>query len=271
MSYATVMVNLDPGEVNAAVLDVAGDLSERFHARVIGIAAGQMVTNIYADGYVAGSLIDQSRGDLERLVQSAETEFRHALHNRAGTIEWRSAVTFGSPAAYVSGEARSADLLVTGSGKGPLRSVNTADLVMQAGRPVLAVPAGTAALNAGRVMLAWKDTREARRAACDALPLLKLAEKVFVVEVAGEDDRADAEQRTGDVVAWLGRHGVAAEAIVSAPEGSDQQRLQQIAHEQKAGLVVAGAYGHSRVREWIVGGVTRSLLDEPGCCSLLSH
>ncbi len=265
------MVNLDPGQVNAAVLAVAGDLSERFQARVIGIAAGQMVTSIYADGYVAGSLIDQSRGELERLLESAETEFRHALHNRAGSIEWRSAVTFGSPASYVAGEARSADLLVTGAGKGPLRSVNIADLVMQAGRPVLAVPAGTAALNTGRVMLAWKDTREARRAAFDALPLLKLAEKVIIVEIGADDERADAERRTSDVVAWLGRHGIAAAATVSASEGSDQQRLQQIAQEQKAGLVVAGAYGHSRMREWIIGGVTRALLDDPDRCSLLSH
>lgn len=57
MTYATVMVNLDPGQVNAAVLQVAGDMSERLHARIIGIAAGQLITSIYADGYAAGSLI----------------------------------------------------------------------------------------------------------------------------------------------------------------------------------------------------------------------
>ncbi len=164
MTYATVMVNLDPGQANAAALQVAGDLSERHHARVIGIAAGQLVTSIYTDGYVAGSLINQSREDIQNLLTAAEAEFRHALHNRAHAIEWRSIITFGSPAAYVAGELRSADLLVTSAGTRATRSVDTGDLVMQAGRPVLAVPAAIAALDARRIVIAWKDTREARRA-----------------------------------------------------------------------------------------------------------
>lgn len=271
MTYATVMVNLDPGQVNTAVLQVAGDISERLHARVIGIAAGQLITSIYADGYVAGSLINQDRGDLEALVAATETEFRHALHNRAGTIEWRSAVTFASPAMYVAGEARSADLVITSAGTRSDRSVNTGDLVMQAGRPVLAVPAGTAGLNPERVMIAWKDTREARRAVLDGLPLLKLAKAVFVVEIANADDTKDAEQRTGDVVAWLERHGITADAIVAKSAGTDHHRLHELAAELKAGLIIAGAYGHSRVREWIIGGVTRALLDDTASCSLLSH
>jgi nucleotide-binding universal stress UspA family protein len=271
MTYATVMVNLHPGQVNLAALQVAGDLSERLHARVIGIAAGQLVTSIYADGYVAGSMVNQDREDLENLLAAAETEFRHALHNRAHAIEWRSAVTFGSTAGYVAGEARSADLIVTGAGNRAVRGVSTGDLVMQAGRPVLAVPADTTALDIGRIVMAWKDTREARRAAFDALPLLKRAEKVVVVEVAAKDDRADAERRTHDVAEWLGRHGITAEPIVSTADRNDQHRLHEIGREQKAGLIVAGAYGHSRMREWIIGGVTRSLLDDSACCSLLSH
>jgi len=271
MSYATVMVNLDPSRVNTAALQVAGDLSERLHARVIGITAGQLVTTLYADGYVSGSLISQDREDVENLLKAAETEFRHALHNRADSIEWRSSVTFGSTAAYVAGESRSADLLVTGAGAQAGGSVNTGDLVMQAGRPVLAVPADTAALNVDRILIAWKDTREARRAAFDALPLFRLAEKVVVAEVAMKDDMEEAGRRTQDVAAWLGRHGINAEAIASTTEGSAQQRLHEIAHEEKAGLIVAGAYGHGRLREWIIGGVTRALLDATEQCSLVSH
>lgn len=271
MTYATVMVNLDPGQVNTAVLQVAGDVSGRLGARVIGIAAGQLITSIYADGYVAGSLINQDRSELESLVKATETEFRHALHNRAETIEWRSAVTFGSPAAYIADEARSADMVITSACTRPGRSVNTGDLIMQAGRPVLTVPPGTAALNPDHILIAWKDTREARRAVLDALPLLKLASAVSVVEIAGADDVTAAEQRTRDVVAWLSRHAIIAEAIVSKSSGTDQHRLHELARDMKAGLIVAGAYGHSRVREWIIGGVTRALLDDNTCCSLLSH
>ena len=271
MTYATVMVNLDPGQVNAAVLHVAGDIAERLQTQIIGIAAGQLLTSVYADGYVAGSLINQDRGELEALVEATETEFRHALHNRASTIDWRSAVTFGSPAAYVANESRCADLVITSAGTRAGRSVNTGDLVMQAGRPILAVPAGTAALHIERVLIAWKDTREARRAVLDALPLLKLAATVYVVEIASADDTADAEWRTRDVAAWLSRHGIVAEATVAKPNGTDQHRLHQLATDFNAGLIVAGAYGHSRVREWIIGGVTRALLDDSTCCSLLSH
>ena len=119
--------------------------------------------------------------------------------------------------------------------------------------------------------MAWKDTREARRAALDALPPLKIAEKVIVVEVVPGDGKAEAELRTDDVVGWLDRHGIAAEAIVYAPDGSDHRRQHDIALEQQAGSIVAGAYGHSRLREWIIGGVTRALLDDPACCTLLAH
>ena len=208
---------------------------------------------------------------MEALVASTETEFRHALHNRAVSIEWRSAVTFASPAMYVADQSRSADQVIASSSTRSDRSVNTGDLVMQAGRPLLAVPVGTVALNCERVMIAWKDTREARRAVLDGLPLLKLAKTVFVVEIANADDTADADLRTRDVVAWLARHGIAADAIVAKTTGTDHDRLHELAAELKTGLIVAGAYGHSRVREWIIGGVTRALLDETASCSLLSH
>ena len=105
MDCASVMANLIPGRSNAAAPAVASDLSERFHAHVVGVAAGPMATSIYDDGYVAGSLVNQDRDALGSLVQSA------------GTIGWRGAVTFKSLAAYVAGEARSADLLVTSAGK----------------------------------------------------------------------------------------------------------------------------------------------------------
>ena len=271
MTYATVMVNLVPGQTNAAVLQVAVDMSERLHASITGIAAGQLMTSMYADGYMSASLVNDDRSSVEHLLAGAETEFRHSLHNRAEGVQWRSMVTLGSPAAYVAGEARAADLIVIGAGIQGSRTVDPGDLIMQAGRPVLTVPPGTQSFSADCVVIAWKDTREARRATRDALPILKLADRVIVVEVTTGDDAEDAERRTHDVAGWLARHGVAAEAIGSFADGSNQHRLQEIARAHEAGLIVAGAYGHSRVREWIVGGVTRALLESTDCCSLLSH
>jgi nucleotide-binding universal stress UspA family protein len=150
-------------------------------------------------------------------------------------------------------EARSADIVVTGVTKrdffDPSRHVNTVDLVMQLGRPVLIVPGTADKLSLNRAVVAWKDTRESRRAALDALPILKTATHVAVVEIAAEDKQSEARGRLADVVAWLKRHGIVAKPIVAAYTGDDATRLAAIAREQDADVVIAGAYGHSRLRE----------------------
>lgn len=140
---------------------------------------------------------------------------------------------------------------------------------MQAGRPVLVVT--PAPLRLDRVLLAWKDTRETRRAAADALPLLRKAGHVCVVEMADEADLTDVRRRLADVAGWLGKHGVEAECLGTASTGDDPKRLSAIAGEQEADLVVAGAYGHSRLREWALGGVTRTPLSQAGRAMFVSH
>ena len=81
----------------------------------------------------------------------------------------------------------------------------------------------------------------------------------------------DARGRLQDVVAWLKGHGIAAKAVAAPTAGNDATHLDAIAREHGAGLLVAGAYGHNRLREWVLGGVTRDLLLRPGRCSLVSH
>ncbi|MEI9924279.1 MAG: universal stress protein [Bradyrhizobium sp.] len=122
-----------------------------------------------------------------------------------------------------------------------------------------------------RVVIGWKDTRETRRAVFDALPLLKRAAHVAVVEICAEEDIAAARTRVEDVVGWLKWHGIAAESHPSRSTGDDASLLHAIAQEQGANMVVAGAYGHSRVREWVLGGMTRDLLLSGKNFSLLSH
>jgi nucleotide-binding universal stress UspA family protein len=154
----------------------------------------------------------------------------------------------------------------------PFVQVNPSDLVMQAGRPLLVVPDGYNWLDLRSVMIAWKDTAEARRAVSDALPLLRQSTEVTVVEIVEDEaDRAAAVSRVKDVVAWLSRHGVRASEQVPAPDGDAATQLEQIASDVGAGVVVAGAYGHSRLSEWILGGVTRRLISPSNRSSLLSH
>ena len=142
---------------------------------------------------------------------------------------------------------------------------------MQAGRPVLLVAPATVPFRMERFVIGWKNTREARRAVTDALPLLKTASHVGVVEIAAQDNLAAARRRLDEVSGWLGRHGVAATVHASPADGDDANWFDSMAAERDAAIVVAGAYGHSRVREWVLGGVTRTLLKHPVRSSLVSH
>jgi nucleotide-binding universal stress UspA family protein len=269
------MVHLEPGRTNAGLLKIAGDLSERFDARVIGIVACRPMQFDYSEGYVPADLIEQDRNLLEKEIRVAEAEFRKVLQARIKTLEWRSAVTFSALTEYIAREARSAYLVITGPGFGTrldaARFVNIGDLVMQVGRPVLVVPEAADKLKLEQVIIGWKDTRETQRAVFDALPLLKKAAQVTVVEICTEDEIVAARTRVEDVVGWLRWHGVVAESHASPSTGDDASLLNAIAQEQGANIIVAGAYGHSRLREWVLGGVTRDLLLRGRYFSLLSH
>ena len=128
---------------------------------------------------------------------------------------------------------------------------------------------GTLALD--HAIVCWKDTREARRAVSDALPLLRAAQRVTVVEIAAPEESARTLSRLDDVLAWLERHGVRASALMPAAAHNGKGVLAAILETQDSDLIVAGAYGHSRVREWAFGGVTRDLLMQPKRCTLVSH
>ena len=149
---------------------------------------------------------------------------------------------------------------------------NSSDLLMQTGRPLLVVPDGGDWLDLRSVLIAWKDTPEARRAVADALPILREAKDVTVVAIVeNEADRSAALSGVEDLVAWLLRHDVIASERVPGECGNVEIQLDKIASEAGAGLIVAGAYGHSRFHEWVFGGVTKRLLNPSRRCSLLSR
>lgn len=272
--YPTLMVHLDMGPTHAGLLNVAADLAGRFGSGVIGMAACQPL-EITADAYGFGDIIQQDRDDIELCIQASEAEFRHALHNRVARLDWRSIVTTRPLPDAIAREARSADLLITGLGPGPApegnRSVDIGALVMQAGRPILIIPKAADAARLDRVVIGWNDTSEVRRAVADALPILSEASHVCVAAIVAEADIGDARAQVSDVMLWLGHHGIAATTVVSPSSGDDATRLASIADDEGADLIVAGAFGHSRMREWAMGGVTRDLLLHAKRCSFLSH
>jgi nucleotide-binding universal stress UspA family protein len=276
MTYATLMVHLDVGSSNAGRLQVAGDLADRFGAGVVGIAAAQPMQVAYADGYVSGEMIEGDVEAKEKEITAAEAEFRGAFQKRTNALEWRSAITLDPLSDFIACEARSADVVITGADRNKSvfdtsRHVELGDLVMRIGRPVLVVPESAPKIGFDRILVGWKDTRETRRAVADALPLLKKATFVTVVEIALENELVQARRHLDQLVEWLKRHGVAAQSIAAASTGSDSRHLAEIGREQKADLLVAGAYGHNRLREWMLGGVTRDLLLRPETCTFVSH
>jgi nucleotide-binding universal stress UspA family protein len=275
MSYKTIMVSLALDRANDACLAVTGDLAERFGAKVIGIAASDLRAPLYfAEGEYAQKLIDQEEQAIRKRLSELEAEFRRSIQQRAKSAEWRSALALQVP--YVIQEARAADLLVAASRTeaivDPDNAADPNDLVMLAGRPVVIVPPASQWLDLRSVLVAWKDTREARRAVLDALPILAAAKTVTVVEIPEPDtDRAAALAHVKDVASWLLGHGIVASSFVTEATTDVTAKLDEIAANVGAGVVIAGAYGHSRLREWILGGVSRHLTTVSSRCSFLSH
>lgn len=274
MSFKSLMVHIDLDRPNDTRIKIAGDLAERFGAGVIGIAACREVPFAYADGYAASQLIEQERKAIANRMKEAETRFRCVLNGHAKFVEWRSSIS--DPTEYALQQVRAADLVILGAAHreeshDPMRELDPAGFLAAVGRPVLLVPHEVEALNAKSILIAWKDTREARRAVLDALPLLRLCERAIVAQIDEGNDPAAAQTAVNDVVVWLSRHGVKARGTVPPLLDSPAQQLDSLAWEEGADLIVAGAYGHSRFREWVLGGVTRDFLMRMPRCTFLSH
>lgn len=275
MDYKTIMVGLALDRPNDACLRVAGDIAERFGARIIGVAASDLRPPMYfADGDFAQKLLDQEASAIETRLSALESEFRAGTEKRASAVEWRTARAL--PVPYMLQQARAADLIVVGARSetlvDPCAAPDPSDLLMQAGRPLLVVPPTTEWLDLRSVLIAWKDVREARRAVFDALPLLAAAKEVTVTEVPEQDGRrADALSHVADVATWLRGHGIAANTVVPEKAGDVSEQIEKIASNIGAGAVIAGAYGHSRFREWVLSGVTRHLATESRRCAFLSR
>jgi nucleotide-binding universal stress UspA family protein len=273
VTFANIMVHLDPWHENNACLRIACDLAAQFNAKLIGVAAASLQPVYFDEGTATAKLIEWQRSDIATRMEELEERFRYTAKETGKDFEWRSALA--KTAEYVSRESRSTDLIVTGINcsesliDSPLR-LDLGDLVMQAGRPVLIVPPEVKHLKLDCAIISWKDAREARRAANDALPLLQKTQHTVVVEVIREENsRNAAHSRIDDVVAWLGRHNISAESrVFHFPDGKEPLDM---LWQYGADYLVAGAYGHARLREWIFGGFTEALLKRPRRCVFLSH
>lgn len=264
MAYKSILVNIDIDGPVTPLIKLAAGLAKQFDARLIGCSAADIVPPMVTmEGMVIdGEMLERQRGDIAARLEHLREKFE-GLVGDGIEAEWRSEIA--NPTRVLVRTARMADLIVTGAPEGAragsvYRATDLGDLLLHAGRPVLVAATGAEHLLARKAMVAWKDGREARRALADAIPFLQRATEVAVATVDPDGSRQSRESVT-DVVAYLERHGIKARSEV-LPGRDEGARLAEYAADMHADLVVSGAYGHSRLREWVLGGVTRSLLDE---------
>src|SRR5215472_19015451 len=175
MTFAAIMVAVDFDPASARI-KLAGDLARRFGSLLIGVAGWPLVKRPGEKGS-DNDLAEQASKELRTLGE----RFRKIAEEVAVRFEWRSSMDF--PREVIPKEARAADLLVIGQTMLPgdvVHSYDPATIILAAGRPVLVVPPEIDRLELSRVLVAWKDTREARRAVRDALPFLKLANEIII-------------------------------------------------------------------------------------------
>jgi nucleotide-binding universal stress UspA family protein len=254
-------------------LEMTAGVARRLGLDVVGLGAEAPWP--YPDDQHTGS------SDFKRILASTKADiavaaelFRDAFNDEAlVATSWREQV--GYPDNVVPRHARVADLVVAYRNGVAEASVYARpdNLVMACGAPVLLLPRRTTAFSCERILLAWKNTRETRRALLDALPVLKLASRVLVAAICGDAEVANVEAELADVADRLTRQGVkgVATLVEVGARGADGVRLLRLAGIEESDLIVAGGYGHSRLHEWALGGVTQDLIAHDERYVLLSH
>lgn len=271
MTFKTLLVHVEPDWGSGEALDSVVHLSGLLDAHVLGVAAEAF--ELPDASFIEGELVQDLRDQIDVDLASAQARFT------AATAKLRAGATFVSgmerPYVLMVQHARGADLVVarrTPSGSSPVNLCHAGDLVMETGLPVLLTPHVAAPLVPDRVLVAWKDHRESRRALTDALPFLIRAKQVVLVTICSQDDAPERRVALREVTQRLERLGVRAEIEVQAHKGGSPLRaIETVANKMTADLIVAGAYSHSPVREWMFGGVTQDLLTDCDRHVLLSR
>ena len=281
MPLKDILVHLDTAPQSAGRLDLAVDLARRHDAHLTALHVLDTGLPIVAMADAGGgaslaALMDQMRDAALADAATIEATFRERIRREDLRGEWRQAE--GMLAEQITLHARYADLVIIGQDDPDSATVGTAglagDVLFGAGRPVLVVPhAGRFPTIGRRVLVGWNASREAARAVNDALPLIAGAETAAVL--AANPSRGldgHGEEPGADIALHLARHGVKATVEHRvAPDVPDADLLLNHAADMSADLLVVGAYGHSRLREFVLGGVTRTLLKQMTVPVLLSH
>ncbi|PHK93181.1 universal stress family protein [Pseudoroseomonas rhizosphaerae] len=280
MSLKDLLAYLPNPKAAPAILDAAISLARRHGAHLTALHVYSMEWPLMAamDGYVSSAtwrmILDEAERSAKEQADQIRAKFEEAARREGIQAEWR--LVEGTPDAVLAQHARYADMVILGRSDGAGLDADLAEAVLfAAGRPVLLLPPTPPRdFGARRILVGWNDRREAARAVGDALPLIRAAEAVQVLSVFGEEaEQTACRVQAEDVARHLARHGATVSAATSMT--GDGLRVEDVllntASDLGADLLVIGGYGHGRVREMVLGGVTRSLLHGATIPVLLSH
>jgi nucleotide-binding universal stress UspA family protein len=284
MAYKDILVALDTTRPARGRIEIAARLAERFDAHLTGLytmIGAKVPRRRERFDYFEPSLLEPVYRDLEEKMQGEAEEtqfmFEDIVNRHAVSGEWR--VGSGYPSAIAALHGRYSDLIVLGqpdpddAPRVPFRP-RPEEVAFGVGRPILIVPyAGSWSEIGRRVLVGWDGSREATRAINDAMPLLAAARSVTVISVDPSNGPSGHGEIPGaDIALHLARHGVRAsiESTVSDGIGAGNTLLSR-ASDLDADLLVMGAYGHSRVRELLLGGVTQTVLESMTLPVFMAH
>jgi nucleotide-binding universal stress UspA family protein len=264
-------MDLRPETLRALTLAV--QIADRYSAHLVGAAAYGAYPVVVQGVAVEQIFTAKEEGAIRDYLTKNETEFCNATKRLSKPVSWRADIEPRTN--YFIEQSFIADLVIVPHQTGTISAADGLDLgelILSAGKPVLIIPTGLGRFRLETAIVAWKNTRECRRALQDALPFLHDAERVILYSISAE---AEAESRKGeleDLQRYLLRHRInAAVNMQIAGDESAAECIMQMVEKDRIDLIVAGAYGHGRFEEWIFGGVTRELLRQNRVCCLMAH
>lgn len=278
MAYRSILVHLDDGARVGVRLEIAQALAAECDAHLTGLYAvdePSIPSYVRAEaGRALGSAMEARR---KEATQAAKIFFSAAAKRAGGKSEWRAGQGGALGPTLLS--ARYADLVVVGQYEEDAKVDAGAgaefvdELVLASGRPVLVVPyAGKFKRFGRKVLVAWNGSREAARALSDAMPLLERADSVQVVVFNPKKGGGHGDVPGADIGLFLARHGVKVQVAQQTAKGLDiGSQILSRAADIDADLIVMGCYGHSRMRELVLGGATRTLMESMTVPVLMSH
>lgn len=273
MPYKTILVHVDHAAHAAARIRLAAQLALEHEAHLIGAAMVGLSRFVYQDASLdlASTLMATRIADLAERARESLARFEE-LAQANGVRSFESRLIEDDAQGGLVAQARYADLVVVSQFEpsdpvARLSSGLVEYVLMTAARPLLIVP------NAERAtprhpLVAWNGSREATRALADALPLLVRASKVTLAQV---NPPPDSGQDRLEVARHLRRHGIHADPVVVDTDDEVTDALLRLVEQRGCDLLVMGGYGHARLRELVLGGVTERLLREATVPLLMAH